>query len=76
VQSQGSWDGPRHRVTLEYEGGGADEVEFRLHTPEEFADLARSVGLRPLLACAWFRESLPPSADHARMQLLFELTRS
>ncbi|HTO52395.1 MAG TPA: class I SAM-dependent methyltransferase [Myxococcota bacterium] len=72
VHSRRSWDGPRHRVVLEYEGGGSDEVEFQLYTPEEFTELARSVGLRPLLACAWFRESVRPSEDHARMQLLFE----
>jgi SAM-dependent methyltransferase len=71
VHSQRSWDGPRHRVELQYEGGGSDEVEFRLYDPSELADLGASVGLRVVLACAWFRESLPPSAEHARMQFLF-----
>jgi SAM-dependent methyltransferase len=72
VSSERSWNGPRHCVRLGYEGGGGDEVEFRLYTPNELLALGESVGLRLALACAWFRESLPPSADHARMQLLFE----
>jgi SAM-dependent methyltransferase len=76
VHSERSWDGPRHRVVLRYDGGGGDEVEFRLYTPGELAALCESVGLRLLLACAWFRESLQPSAEHARMQLLFERFRS
>ena len=70
VASRRSWDGPRHRVELEYEGGGRDEVEFRLYDPAEFAALARGAGLGPKLACAWFRESLVPSAEHARMQFV------
>jgi hypothetical protein len=31
-----------------------------------------SVGLDELFACAWFDRVFPPSADHQRMQLLFE----
>lgn len=70
VKSRRSWDGPRHRVELEYEGGGRDEVEFRLYDPAEFQSLAREAGLSVRLACAWFRESLAPSAEHARMQFV------
>jgi SAM-dependent methyltransferase len=72
VRSKRSWSGPRHRVELEYAGGGRDELEWRLYTPSEFAALAEAAGLQIRLACAWFRESLAPSAEHARMQFVLE----
>jgi SAM-dependent methyltransferase len=72
VQSTRSWVGPRHKVELAYEGGGRDEFEWRLYTPSEFGALAAAAVLRVRLACAWFRESLSPSAEHARMQFVLE----
>src|SRR5262249_18311494 len=70
VKSRRWWDGPRHGVVLEYEGGGRDEVEFRLYDPAELAALAGQAGLVVRLACAWFKESLAPGAEHARMQFV------
>ena len=72
VKSTRSWSGPRHKVELEYEGGGRDELEWRLYTPAEFRALAAAAGLRVRLACAWFRESLAPRPEHARMQFVLE----
>jgi SAM-dependent methyltransferase len=72
VTSTRSWSGPRHKVELAYAGGGRDELEWRLYTPAEFAELAAAAGLRVRLACAWFRESLEPSAEHARMQFVLD----
>jgi SAM-dependent methyltransferase len=72
VRSRRSWFGSRHRVELEYDAGGRDEFEWRLYTPSEFRALATAAGLRVLVACAWFRESLSPSAEHARMQFVLE----
>jgi len=72
VESTRSWNGARHRVELRYADGSSDEVEFRLYTPGEFAELTRAAGLRVSLACAWFSESLAPSAEHARMQFVLE----
>ncbi len=72
VRSTRAWLGARHRVTLEYGGGGRDELEWRLYTPAELAELAAAAGLRVRLACAWFRESLTPGAEHARMQFVLE----
>ena len=73
IHSRRSWIGKRHRVELTYEDGGRDEVEFRLYSPSELAALADEAGLRVDLACAWFRESLAPAPEHARMQ--FVLTK-
>jgi SAM-dependent methyltransferase len=75
VNSTRSWSGPRHKVELAYGGGGRDEFEWRLYTPNEFTALAAAAGLRARLACAWFRESLAPGAEHARMQFVLEPVR-
>ena len=72
VHSRRSWTGLRHKVELTYAGGGADEFEWRLYSPGEFAELAAAAGLRVRLACAWFDESLVPSREHARMQFVLE----
>ncbi len=70
IRTQRSWNGLRHRVSIEYEGAHRDEFEWRLYSPDEFADLCSSVGLDPLMECAWFDESKRPSAEHARMQFV------
>jgi SAM-dependent methyltransferase len=72
VRSTRSWRGSRHRVELEYESGVRDELEWRLYSPLEFAALAGAAGLAVRLSCAWFRESLSPSAEHARMQFVLQ----
>jgi SAM-dependent methyltransferase len=64
--------GNRFRVRLAYSSGASDEFEWRLYTPAELAHICATVGLDTLLVCAWFNESLPASAEHARMQLVLE----
>ena len=72
VTTERIWLGNRFRVRLAYSSGGSDEFEWRLYTPEELSDICATAGLNTLLACAWFNESLPASAEHARMQLVLE----
>lgn len=72
VSTRRSWLGNRFRVRLAYSSGASDEFEWRLYTPEELSDISATAGLDTLLACAWFTESLPASAEHARMQLVLE----
>jgi SAM-dependent methyltransferase len=70
IRTQRSWNGSRHRVSLEYDGAPGDDFEWRLYSPEEFRAACSSVGLESLVECAWFDESKPPSAEHARMQFV------
>jgi SAM-dependent methyltransferase len=72
IETKREWRGNRLNVSLSYGDGGADEFEWRLYTPKEFLALAEQARLRPLLMCAWNDEKIPPSADHARMQFVFE----
>lgn len=72
VTTERIWLGNRFRVRLAYSSGTSDEFEWRLYTPEELSDICTTAGLDTLLACAWFDESLPASAEHARMQLVLE----
>ena len=72
VTTRRSWSGARLRVELAYARGGGDTFEWHLYTPEELAGALESVGLRVRLACAWFREELAPSAEHARMIFVAE----
>ena len=64
--------GPRLVVELEYGAGDGDRFEWHVFTPEEIAEVARSVGLHAIVRCTEFDESLPPSADRPRMQIVFE----
>jgi len=66
------WDGRRLRVSIDYEQGGHDEIEWRLYTAEEFGRVCAEAGLEALQRSAWFDESRAPSADHARMQFVVE----
>lgn len=72
IDTRRSWLGNRLRVQVAYSSGGADEFEWRLYTPVEFTELCQKVGLHVIHSCAWFVETLPPSADHARMQFVLE----
>ena len=72
VTTERVWLGKRFRVRLAYSSGESDEFEWRLYTPDELSDICAAAGLDTLLACAWFNESLPASAEHARMQLVLE----
>lgn len=64
--------GNRLTVDLNYGDLGADCFEWQLYTPEEMTELARQVGLAPLIICTGFDENLSASADSPRMQLVFE----
>jgi SAM-dependent methyltransferase len=72
IRSSRTWNGPRLRIVLEYDGEPGDVLEWRLYTPAELRELCSSAGLTTLLECAWFDETLPPSREHARMQLVLE----
>lgn len=72
VRTRRTWLGSRLKVRLEYGSGAGDEFEWRLYTPAEFLGVANAVGLHPIVSCAWFTESLAPSAEHARMQFVLE----
>jgi SAM-dependent methyltransferase len=65
-------DGDRFRTRLDYGSGVEDVFSWQLFTPDELGALGRSRGLEPVLACADFDELVPASAEHARMQLVFE----
>jgi SAM-dependent methyltransferase len=66
------WNGPRLTVTVEYESGARDTSAWLLYSPQEFAAVCAQAGLDVIVQCAWFSESISPSADHARMQLVVE----
>jgi len=72
VRTRRSWSGNRMRAVLTYGTGAGDDFEWRLYTPDELAQLGAAAGLETVLACAWFTESMPASAEHARMQLVLE----
>ncbi len=60
------------RVQLAYGTGAGDDFEWQVYTPGELAAAAKVAGMDTLLACAWFTEATPASAEHARMQLVFQ----
>lgn len=73
ISTRRSWHGERLRVHIDYDGGrAADTFEWRIYDPEQWEALARSAGFETLLRCAWFDESIPPSAEHLRMQFVME----
>ena len=76
VRTRRRWIGRRLRVEIEY--SDSDEVdlhEWEIYTPGELSRLAADVHLDVLLCCAWFDESIAPSSEHLRMQLLMEKPR-
>jgi SAM-dependent methyltransferase len=73
VRTRRSWIDRRLRVELEYsDWPGVDTHEWEVFTPAEIAGLAESVDLSTVQCCAWFDADIPASAEHLRMQLLFE----
>lgn len=66
----------RFRVWLNYSGTpDQDAFDWLVYTPDQLRETAASVGLDTVAACAWLDPHVPPSADHQRMQLLFERRR-
>lgn len=73
VQTTRSWLGSRLRVELEYSDTQLRDVhEWEMYSPDQFANVAESLGLDVVRCCAWFDPSIPPSPDHLRMQFLLE----
>lgn len=73
VTSSYTWAGKRLMCSLSYDDDSTgDTFEWRLYTPDEIQALAARLGFRCIAACAWFDEHLAPSADHTRMQFVFE----
>ncbi len=76
VETQGYMRGNRWHSELTYrdEHGiiGGDHMEWQLYTPDEFTAFAAACGFTVLHACTWSDETLPPSADVARMQIVLE----
>ena len=64
-------DGDRLTASLDYGAGVEDVFSWQVFTAEELTALARTAGVEPVLACSAFDETVPPSAEHARMQLVF-----
>lgn len=73
VTSTYTWEGNRLQCSLRYDDREeGDTFEWRLYTPDEMQTLAAAAGFRCIVACAWFNEHLLPSAEHTRMQFVFE----
>lgn len=72
IQTTRTWEGNRHRVRLVYDGGLEETIEWIMYSPSEFSALCAQAGFQPVLACAWFDESIEISPAHARMQFLLE----
>jgi SAM-dependent methyltransferase len=77
VESHGYMQDNRWHSELTYRDAkgavtGGDHMEWRVYTPEEFECLAGVCGFATLLACAWWDESLAPSPDIGRMQIVLE----
>ena len=65
-------DGDRLTSALDYGSGIEDVFSWQIFGPDELVVLAGSTALSPVLACATFDETVPPSAEEPRMQLVFE----
>jgi SAM-dependent methyltransferase len=73
VSSTYTWQGKRLRCELRYgDGSTSDTFEWRLYTPREIQQLAEQTGFHCIVGCAWFDERIAPSAEHTRMQWVFE----
>jgi len=65
--------GSRLLVRLHYEREATDDMfEWQLYTVAELSRVGSSLGLELRLACAEFDEGIPASAEHARMQVVFD----
>jgi SAM-dependent methyltransferase len=69
-------EGDRLFMHLDYPDGGEDNFEWQLFTPARMISMAKSVGLRQLVACTAFDEASPPSPTNPRVQFVFERCRA
>jgi SAM-dependent methyltransferase len=76
VRLQGYLQGNRWHSALSYrnelEELGTDHMEWQIFTSHEFCTLATTCGFTPLLVCSWANETLPPSAEAGRMQIVLK----
>lgn len=77
IESHGYLHGNRWHAELTYRDAagvliGQDHMEWRLYTLDEFDALGRACGFATRLACAWWDETLAPSPDSGRMQIMLE----
>lgn len=77
VESLGYLQGNRWHSELTYRDAqgaitGTDHMEWRVYTPEEFTGVAATCGFTTRLVCAWWDETLAPSPDVSRMQVILE----
>jgi SAM-dependent methyltransferase len=71
IREQTELVGDQLTTSLDYGAGVEDVFSWQLFTPEELIEVARLLGLAPVLACANFDEAVLPSPERARMQLVF-----
>lgn len=77
VESRGYMQGDRWHSVLAYRDAqgaltGGDHMEWRLYSADEFDALATTCGFSTRLVCTWSDETLAPSPDIARMQIVLE----
>ena len=73
IHESRTMDGDRLRAALRYDSAAiAEEFEWQLYTPADIVSVARSAGFRLRTACADFDERLAPTAERARMQIVFD----
>lgn len=59
---------------IQYGSGRTDEIDFEVYRPDELGDRVTSIGFELCGSMVWWDETVPPSPDHARYQLLFRRT--
>jgi SAM-dependent methyltransferase len=76
VESHGYLQGNRWHVVLTYRDAlgvlGGDHMDWQIFTPGEFVTLAAEYGFTSRLVCTWADETIAPSTDIARMQIVLE----
>ena len=73
IHESRAMNGDRLRVALRYESAAmGEEFEWQLYAPTDLVSAARSAGYRLRTACAEFDESIAPTAERARMQLVLD----
>lgn len=77
VETDGYMEGVRWHSVLTYRDAdgavvGGDHMDWQMFTPDEFVALAAECGFTVRLVCAWADESIPPSPNVARMQVVLE----
>jgi SAM-dependent methyltransferase len=67
-------DNDRLFVELDYPDGAREQFEWQLFTPEQMEQLAKSVGLSLMIACAGFDTTNLPSPADPRIQFVLQAT--